>query len=730
LAPKIVFVVDIRGHAFDFIAKTIKIEGDVTTLYWSDFTSVKMLTKKLEELRPDLVHFFWRKQLELVFQDLKMHSRKYSNLARTHFTFSVPDHLYSDDSELIESFELFENASSYIVTSKKLLDIYQGKFFIPAPYGIIHDKSIQSWPALQERNPNKPLKVLWVGNSKWGEWIGARDHKGLNSVILPAIEMANREEQIVDFKCIDSSVKKYSHQEVLDQMKNADVILQFSETEGTGLPLLEGVLHGAIPITSDVGIAMEFIPASLKDFSIIQRDPNILSGRLKFLHENPDNIKKMRPLAHQAAVEFMLSAPNAWEEFIDSTLKGPAPARFKGEIPGRAKSFINSIRVRLLGQKTRKLGKAFVGVFPALKSSLIKVYLTLQKVNEKDFSLTPRTKVETLAIYCPRWAGVSNSTKNIFENTFPIPHLSSIEPDYPTDKQIDIYANFLLDAVTSRLFISGGDRIHIELAKKIKQLNPSLDIRFLWHGGIALMPNSSEGQKFEQILDLHKQGVISGIDSVKPGFPDLLRKLDVDSNLFVNYINFNKELITSYTVNKNDNDAMKVVGVFASSLGWWKNYWNQYFVLRALDNVRGVVLFQEDALDEIFEFQSMNPQALGYISDKQSFSTKLSELDILLYVTFVECSPMLPLEAMSFGVITIVGPSTEYISGSPLEEYLMVRNPDSPSEILEKVEFALLNHDLIRNLQFEFLQRFTREAKQSNSQVIGDLEPYKKEKVL
>ncbi len=718
MKPKIVFVVDVRGHAFDLIAKTIKVEGDLTILYWSDFTSVKMFTKKLDELRPNLVHFFWRKQLELVFQLLKIHHSKHLNLLNTHFTFSVPDHLYSENSDLIESLELFEGASSYIVTSRKLLDFYQKKFFIPAPFGIIHDKSIQNWPTLRDKNPNKPLKVLWVGNSKWGEWIGARDHKGLNTVILPAIEIANQNEQTIEFICIDSSVKKYSHQDVLEQMNVADVILQFSESEGTGLPLLEGTLHGAIPISCDVGIASEFIPTSVQEFLVIPRDPKILSSRLIFLQKNPDKLEAMRRVTHQAATRFMLAAPRAWADFIEFNLGKPVPTRFKETQGGGLKSTINMIRVRLLGQKTRKLGKAIVNVLPPLKSSLIKLYLALQKRDTSDFLLTPRLKVETLAIYCPRWAGVSNSTRNIFENTFPIPHLSSIEPDYPTEELLNIYVEFLKNTVTSKLFISGGDRIHIELARKLKCINSSLEIRFLWHGGIALMPNSTEGLKFKEILNLCDEKIVSGIDSVKPGFPELLRKFEIDSFLFLNHTNYKPKEFTSTFTAKNKVDSKKKVGVFASSNGWWKNYWNQYFVLRILDNIQSTVIFKEDYLDGIFSFKSQPPTQLGYISNPVKFKDHLRDLDILMYVTIAECSPMLPLEAMESGVVVIVGPSTEYIAGSPLAKYVMVKNPDSPIEILEKMEFAIQNLEMLRSLQYEFLKDYTLKAKLHNFEIL------------
>jgi glycosyltransferase involved in cell wall biosynthesis len=585
---------------------------------------------------------------------------------------------------------------------------------LPAPHGIIHDKTLKDWPNLENRNPSKPLRVLWVGNSKWGEWIGGLDHKGLSSVIVPAIEIANLTEKIVTLEVIDSSVKKLSHREVLDRMGNADVILQFSESEGTGLPLLEGALQGAVPLTSDVGIAKEFIPCDFQDFAIISRDPTLIAQRLQYLYHNPQYFEAIRDATYSSANDFMLRAPNAWSEFISSALEKPIPRRLDNLALSRAKRIFIRLQLVILDQRVRSLGKSLASYFPVLKTPLIKSYLAMQRKNSQELNFSAYFKVDSLAIYCPKWLGVANSTKNIFENSFPIPHLPSREPDFPSKKELDFYTSFLEKSVISQLVVSGGDEIHIELAKKLKTIRPDIEIRFLWHGGIALLPNTSEYHKFKKILRLYETGIISAIDSVKPGLPEMLRELKVDSNFFMNHTNYSASQDSRPSTDVSEIKVHKSVGIFASSTGWWKNYWNQYFALRSVSEVQGAVLFKRIELDELFRFNSGDASEIGYITDPLEFSRKLSNLDVLLYVTFAECAPMLPLEAMAKGVVVIVGPSTEYIKGTDLESLILISNPDSPFEIRNRLRFVLDNLEFIRSKQFEFLSNYTEVAKTHN----------------
>lgn len=71
---------------------------------------------------------------------------------------------------------------------------------------------------------------MWVGNSSWGE----NDHKGLNSIFYPALELVQSATKLkITPLVIDSQVKKLSHVEVSMQYKKADLYACTSRSEGT-----------------------------------------------------------------------------------------------------------------------------------------------------------------------------------------------------------------------------------------------------------------------------------------------------------------------------------------------------------------------------------------------------------------------------------------------------------------------------------------------------------------
>ena len=71
-------------------------------------------------------------------------------------------------------------------------------------------------------------------------------------------------------------------------------------------------------------------------------------------------------------------------------------------------------------------------------------------------------------------------------------------------------------------------------------------------------------------------------------------------------------------------------------------------------------------------------------------------MDLNLYVTLSECSPMTPLESISLGVPCIVGPTTTFFDDSPLlRSTLVVPSPEDVGSIKATVDAALRNYDAV-----------------------------------
>ena len=72
--------------------------------------------------------------------------------------------------------------------------------------------------------------------------------------------------------------------------------------------------------------------------------------------------------------------------------------------------------------------------------------------------------------------------------------------------------------------------------------------------------------------------------------------------------------------------------------------------------------------------------------------------DVNLYVTFTECSPVIPLESLELGVPCITGNNHSYFKDSELEKYLVVKSEDDIDEIHEKIKLCLSEKENIMKL--------------------------------
>jgi hypothetical protein len=97
--------------------------------------------------------------------------------------------------------------------------------------------------------------VIWIGNSEWGVRQGYKDHKGLNSVFFPAVEIVKATFPNLRVQVIDSATKRISHSRVIQELADAKILVQTSLHEGTGLPVLEALMLGCRVVSTPVGAA-------------------------------------------------------------------------------------------------------------------------------------------------------------------------------------------------------------------------------------------------------------------------------------------------------------------------------------------------------------------------------------------------------------------------------------------------------------------------------------------
>ena len=107
------------------------------------------------------------------------------------------------------------------------------------------------------------ITVAWLGNPKACEWAGVKDGKNIELMTLCRNKVRQINGKPVIWR-VESGISANSMTHFYD---GVDVIASFSKTEGTCLPVLEGLAKGKLVLSTESGIAPEIKSAGLKQFA-------------------------------------------------------------------------------------------------------------------------------------------------------------------------------------------------------------------------------------------------------------------------------------------------------------------------------------------------------------------------------------------------------------------------------------------------------------------------------
>lgn len=279
----VIVVVDSLDSALGHSALARKRYEESLIIAANKYPSPRKLLEAVKELNPSVVLFTFRN----IFLDSLSMKSSFSLLRELHdvatFGLLIPDYLEiencgSDVSALTRS-----SIDFILTTNRDLESKYKEKFGDSIPIMTYHDLvDLSQVNSLRNLDHIKPGRIIWIGNSKWGERQGKNDHKGFREVISPLLESLSPEG--ANFKIIDSATKKVKHQEVLEELSRSSILLHPSASEGTGLPILEAALMGCFPITTDVGIAKELLGDDFS-FLIADRQVDDFKGTISIVEE-------------------------------------------------------------------------------------------------------------------------------------------------------------------------------------------------------------------------------------------------------------------------------------------------------------------------------------------------------------------------------------------------------------------------------------------------------------
>lgn len=730
---RIYFFVDARGWAFDHIAKNIKRiiadQYEVEIVYTEDFKSYKDLCLYIGRIPKEKVHmhFFWRGYLRELIKYIAANRRRLAGIADVMIanavTTHVPDHLGSGLPDLRGEWRsTFEFVDAYFVTSKKLYEIYTKSLPFKAPWGVIHDNPVINGLEEAISEDGRDLSLVWAGNSEWGQHLGEYDYKGLNSVITPALKSLDAQGIHVERHIFDKAKRTSPSEEVHAAVRKSDIVLIASREEGTPLPLIEAMASGCAVITTDVGIADEVLPDIQRPF-ICDRSASSFSNAIRRLHEDRGLLKRIKAANRERYKDHFLDSQatkQKWISFFESAseevrkdvkrkvLESVAPSFWRSRIL----SWYANVSMRLAAneslrnivKRSRVLSDLYYRLYDVLSGRLSHDYFYYQGVFEgKKFAV----------IYSPFFSGVRNSTEYFFkDHAVAFPPQDTVSPETNHHPDMDTLIAEMEKSEVISIVYSGGPMLHANLCRLVREKLPNVRQYMAWHGSPAQWCDHVQINHFDRWVELFESGCLDGFITFKPELQDWLDSIGLPAWQINNFI---PEPIETHFIT-NLQERYKV-GLFAAAFSWYKNPYPQLSALSGLTNIELHTNISIESLPE-WLLNTLNIKNVPEKMPNSAFRDYLKSLDVVMYATNTECSPLIVLESIAAGVPCIVGPAGNVYKGNEkLENWLVESSLDNPMALQRRLKKVIERRADIVELLPVFAREYNQEVDRERAEL-------------
>ncbi len=273
-SERILIIVDSRTSALGIAAQSrARLDTRFKVIAALDHITPSSLIRATRLENPSHIIFSWRFLL-LEFLKSKKFTQKLNQLpSKPLIGVVIADYLGRDPKFRDQEEVLLNSIDFFLVTCKELESLYSSETYKSGYAGILYDfpnMTISTFLPGSEKS-TEISKVIWIGNSKWGQRQGYTDHKGYNSIVLPLFELLEEKYPNIERLIVDSGIKKVANSKILELLDPATILVQTSKSEGTGMPVLEALSKGSTPVTTCVGVAKEILTKGF-EFLIVEPD--------------------------------------------------------------------------------------------------------------------------------------------------------------------------------------------------------------------------------------------------------------------------------------------------------------------------------------------------------------------------------------------------------------------------------------------------------------------------
>ena len=373
--------------------------------------------------------------------------------------------------------------------------------------------------------------------------------------------------------------------------------------------------------------------------------PILITNILKEIGYNNKN-KKIQKLEHDIYIyprDYFYPYSYNWENnlFTDNTcMIHYFDATW---IPMKDRIEINLVRKvgrkntkRILGtyRATKNVGRAVL--YPIVKARRKKALITeeyLNNIEESIKQINENTNAPYIVIHNKTFSGVTSATKELFEHTVDVRELYRKKDIKRVGKAI--IKNNIKQVIFSAM--SQGDKDLILYLKKKKR---KMKIKVFWHGSISQVSDKYGWQRNLEAIELLKKKKIKTFGICKESMEKFYTNQKLNTKFITNKVDVNFE------IKKKEDPKNFKIGLYAAKCDdWRKNMFTQLAAASLIPNaVVDMVPLNESAIS-FAKMLNLKITGIDKPLPREELITRMANNDVNLYVTYSECSPMLPLES-------------------------------------------------------------------------------------
>ncbi len=379
---------------------------------------------------------------------------------------------------------------------------------------------------------------------------------------------------------------------------------------------------------------------------------------------------------------------------------------------GKKKTFIILRIYRKIKDIIRKIGR--IVLFPVViyrRRKEVNNLITTQYLERIDKTIDSINKINKkgekyIVFHNKFWIGVTNATLELFKNTVDCGELYRKED---IKKIGDAILNSNIDQVIFSSFSIGDEK----LVKYIKQKNKKIKIKSYWHGSHSQILDTYGWKRNVEIIKLHKKGLIDVMGSCKESLLNFYLSENFNAKFITNKVE------TNVIPSKKNSDNKYRIGLYAAKCDdWRKNMFTQMVAVSMIDNAVLDMVPLNDTAKEFANIIGLELVGEENPLPREKLIKRMSKNNVNLYVTFSECSPMLPLESFEMNIPCITGNNHHYFKNRKIEKYIVVKNESNAIEIAEKIRTCIDNKEEILKLYSDFRTENLKQAKKDVNEFI------------